>query len=83
MSETRATKLEVDATGREFRMEVIDDVTAGILRAMTPAQRMAAVVRFQRGVRDYMIGMLRAMHPDWNEEQIASEMRRRVQHGAG
>lgn len=75
-------KIEVDATGREFRMEVIDDVTAGVLRAMTVEQRLAAAEQFQRGVRDYMISMLRAMHPEWSEEQVASEIRRRVQHGA-
>ena len=46
-----------------------------ILRAMTPAQKLAAAEQLYWSARALKAVALRAQHPDWSEEDIRREVR--------
>jgi hypothetical protein len=46
-----------------------------ILRAMTPAQKLAAAEDMYRTARDIKTAALRQQHPDWSEEEIRRKVR--------
>ena len=65
------------------RIEVIDDATAAMFRAMTPAQRVAATAHAHRTARMLVAAGVRHRHPDWTDEQVACEVLRRMGGGTG
>lgn len=60
------------------RIEVIDDDMVPVLRAMTPAQRLAIAFDCNETMRLRLAGNLMTRHSDWTEEQIALEVARRM-----
>lgn len=52
-----------------------------ILRAMTPAQKLAAAERLYWSARALKAAALRAQHPDWSEEDIRRKVREIFLHG--
>jgi hypothetical protein len=64
------------------RIEVIDDATAAMFRAMTPAQRVAQTASAYRAARILAAAGVRHQHPDWSDEQVAREVARRVSGGS-
>lgn len=60
------------------RMEVVSDEVAAILRRKTPAERVAMALDLNRLVRLRIEGHLRSLHTDWNDDQIAAEVARRM-----
>ncbi len=47
---------------------------------MTPGERLDAAVEMIHAARRLQASALGVMHPDWTEEQIAAEVRRRWLH---
>jgi hypothetical protein len=66
-----------------LRIEVIDRVSAAILAAKTPAERVAMVGAAYRMARVLAEAGARYIHPDWTDLQIQQEVARRMMHGAG
>lgn len=64
------------------RIEVIDDATAAALRRLSPQERlrMANVMVVQ--ARGMIAVRVRSLHPDWDESQVAAEVRRRMSRGS-
>lgn len=60
------------------RVEVIDDRSAAIMRGMTGAQRLAVASAMHESAVRMVGSYLRQQHPDWSDEQIARELRRRA-----
>lgn len=52
-----------------------------ILRAMTPAQKLAAAEDMYRAARAIKAAALRRQHPDWSEEEIRRKVRDIFLHG--
>jgi hypothetical protein len=67
---------------RRICIEVVDDVMADVLRAMTPGERLRSSNGMWRSARMIIDAVLRSEHPDWSEEAIAREIARRMSHGA-
>ena len=44
---------------------------------MTPGQRLDTAVEMIHAARRFQAAALAAMHPDWSQEQIRAEVRRR------
>ena len=63
------------------RIEVIDDAMAAIYRAMTPAQRVAITCDANRTARLMLAAQIRRLHLDWSDEQVTTEVARRMLHG--
>lgn len=63
------------------RIEVIDDVSAAILRKMSGAERLDMGRRMFRSMRAELVHFLRTQHPEWSEEQVRREVARRVSGG--
>ncbi len=63
------------------RIEVVDPEIAAILRKKPPAERIAMIFAANRTMRLVIEGRLRTDHPDWNDEQIQSEIARRFTRG--
>lgn len=63
------------------RIEVVDDAIAAILRRKTPAERIEMAFGCARLVRLVIEGQIRTIHPDWNDEQVASAVARRIAGG--
>jgi len=64
-------------------IEVLDDAMATVLRAKTPAEKIAMIAAAHRTVRLLAAASVRYQHPDWTEEQIQAAAVKRVAHGAG
>ena len=67
----------------DFRLEVVDDAVAEVLRRMSPAQRVAAALDAGRTLRLVVEGGVRSRHPDWDDARVAEEVARRMRSGAG
>ncbi len=46
-----------------------------VLRAKTPAEKLALAEQLYWLARDVKAAGLRALHPDWNEERVVREVR--------
>lgn len=64
-------------------IELLDADMVRVLRALTPAQRLAAAFDCQRTARLVIAGHLRDAHPDWDENQVQAEIARRMLGGTG
>ena len=64
------------------QIEVIDDITAGIMRGKTPAQRIAMGFNMWNIAHDLLSGYIRKTHSAWTENKIKTEIARRLSHGA-
>ncbi len=55
-------------------IEVIDDATAAMYRAMTPAQRVRIATAMHREVRDFLGRYVRNTNPTWSDVDVHSEV---------
>jgi len=62
----------------QFPIEVIDDQMAEIFRRKTPAEKVAMICAANRTARLLAAAGARYLHPDWSEEEIQSEVIKRV-----
>ena len=60
------------------KIELLDDATVAILRAKTPAERLAMAFECNRTTRLLIADQLRMQHPDWTDGQIQSDVARRM-----
>ena len=51
------------------------------LRRLSLSERFARGLRFLRATRKFLAAGVRTQHPDWTEEQVQAETRRRSSHG--
>jgi hypothetical protein len=58
-------------------IELLDDAMVEVLRRKTPTERVAMVFDAERTMRLMLETHLRWRYPDWDAEQIASEIARR------
>lgn len=69
-------------TGSHYHFESVDDETAAVLRAKTPAERLQIAGAIWRLARQMILCILKQEHPTWDEERIRKEAARRLSHGA-
>ena len=62
-------------------MEVLYEQMTALLRTKTPADRIAMIGAAHRTAKHLMAAGVRILHPDWDENQVRSEMLRRLLHG--
>ncbi len=66
----------------DFRnIEVVDDVTAAKLRAMTPAQRIQLVGELNEAARRRAAERLRREFPEWTEIEIQAHIAKKMLDG--
>jgi len=59
-------------------IEVIDDVTAAMFRAMTPAQTVAIACDAHDTATAMTAARVRQQHPDWPADRVRLEVGRRL-----
>jgi hypothetical protein len=59
-------------------IEMVDQPMAELLRRKTPAERLASAHRMWQQARQRVIATIRHHHPEWDDEQVKSELRRRT-----
>ena len=67
---------------KPLNVEMMDERMADVLRAKTPAERLAIANGMWRSARRMIEAILRAERPDWTDEAIRREVARRMSHGA-
>jgi hypothetical protein len=67
---------------RSLNVEVMDDAMADVLRAKSPAERLAIANGMWRSARRMIEAILRAERPDLGDDEIRREVARRMSHGA-
>lgn len=65
---------------RRLAREDSSPVQIEMLRRMTPGQRWDAAHRLYWTMRQHKMAFLQSQHPDWTEQQVASEVRRIFSH---
>jgi hypothetical protein len=65
-----------------YRIEVISDDVANVLRQKTGAERLEIASRMFASARRMLVNHLRHIHPDWNDLEVAREAAKRLSHGA-
>lgn len=63
-------------------IEVVDDWTAGVMRRRTPAERLEIAFGLWTSTHLIITSMLKRLHPEWTDDQLAAEVARRLSHGA-
>lgn len=65
------------------QIEVIESQMARVLRAKTPAHRIALIGQANRTARELYRAAIRRRHPDWNDQAIDQHLAQRMlEHGA-
>jgi hypothetical protein len=59
-----------------------DDAMAAVYRNKTPGERLRVAFGLWTSTRILLGGILRAQHPDWDDQNIRAEVARRMSHGA-
>lgn len=77
----------MQSNSKKFRLdmgqiEVVDEAMAAILRSKTPAERIAMAAAAHRMAREMLAARIRSQHADWTDEQVQSEVARRLTRGA-
>ena len=67
---------------RPLNVELMDDTMADVLRAKSPAERLAIANGMWRSARRMIEAILHAERPDWSDDRIRREVARRMSHGA-
>jgi hypothetical protein len=67
---------------RPLNIEMMDDAMAEVLRAKSPAERLAIADGMWRSAVRMIEAILRAERPDWTDDEIRREIARRMSHGA-
>ncbi|WP_437227441.1 hypothetical protein SH661x_000351 [Planctomicrobium sp. SH661] len=60
------------------RVELLHPRVVDVLRRMTPQQRIQAASDMHENARTMVVSHLRSLHPDWDEDRISAEVRRRL-----
>jgi hypothetical protein len=66
---------------RPLHVEMMDDAMADVLRAKSPAERLAIANGMWRSARRMIESLLYAEHPEWTDAEIRREVARRMSHG--
>lgn len=64
------------------RIEVVDDLTAEMLRPKTPAERLAIAFDCHRTARLRVESYLRGTFPEWDDLRVTQEVARRMSRGS-
>jgi len=64
------------------QIEVVDDAVAEILRRKTPAERVAMVLEANRVLRLRITSHIQSVHPEWDSNQVAAAVTKRMTRGA-
>jgi len=59
-----------------------DDAMAAVYRYKTPLERLRVAFGLWTSTRTLLEGILRSQHPDWDDQNIRTEVARRMSHGA-
>jgi hypothetical protein len=59
-----------------------DDTMAAIYKNKTPGERLRVAFGLWTSTRILLAGILRAQHPDWDDQSVRAEVARRMSHGA-
>ena len=59
-----------------------DDTMAAIYKNKTPGERLRVAFGLWTSTRIMLEGVLRAQHPDWDDQRVRAEVARRMSHGA-
>ena len=67
----------VNGERREIVIELADEALVQALRALTPEQRLQKAAAHSRYIRRALRSQLESLHPEWSEERLRHEIRRR------
>jgi hypothetical protein len=67
---------------KPLNIEMMDDRMADVLRAKSPAERLAIADGMWRSASGMIEAILRAERPEWTDDAIHREVARRMSHGA-
>lgn len=67
----------VNGERREIVIELADEALVQALRALTPEQRLEKAAAHSRYLRRALRSQLESAHPEWSEERLKHEIRRR------
>jgi hypothetical protein len=67
----------VNGERREIVIELADEALVQALRALTPEQRLEKAAAHSRYLRRALRSQLESMYPEWSEERLKHEIRRR------
>lgn len=64
------------------RIEVMDGQVAAIMRAKSPAEKLAMLDEMWLLARSLAEAGVRRSHPQWTDAQVQREVARRISHGS-
>jgi hypothetical protein len=68
---------------RAYRIEVVDEDLAAVLRQKSIPERIEMVLDANRTARLLVAGRVQTDHPDWNADRVSLEVARRMGRGPG
>lgn len=67
----------VNGERREIVIELADESLVQVLRALSPEERLKKAAAHSRYVRRALRSQLESLHPEWSDERLQHEIRRR------
>ncbi|MBV9109273.1 MAG: hypothetical protein JO306_07700 [Gemmatimonadetes bacterium] len=67
----------INGETREICVELPDVRQMEIWSRWTPGERFRAAAELARGADDFLRAQLRSLHPEWSDDEIRREIRRR------
>lgn len=68
----------VNGERREIVVELADERLIEALRALSPEERLVKAAAHSRYLRRALRSQLESLHPEWSEERLKLEIRRRI-----
>lgn len=67
---------------KPWTIEPMDPAMVESLRSKSPGERLQIAWGMWRSAREMLLNLLRHEHPEWSDEQVRSEVARRLAHGS-
>jgi len=67
----------VNGEPREIVIELADEAIIEALRALSPEERLKKAAAYSSYVRRALRSQLESLHPEWSEDRLQHEIRRR------
>lgn len=63
-------------------IEILDDDMVRVLKAKTPQERLKIAFGMWTSAKKQLTCYLKSLHPEWSDEKVQSEVKKRLSHGA-
>jgi len=66
----------------ERNIEILDDALVSVLKQKTPQERLKIAFSMWNCAKKQLTCHLKSLHPEWSDEKVQNEVKKRLSHGS-